>query len=381
MSRLLIMASLFWPQKKGGGPPISIMNIVQAIKDKHEIFIISNNHEVGESEPLKGVKSGWNEFDFGKVYYVDYGKHDIKTILNLIEGIKPEVIYENSFFSWNDMIPVCLYKKKNRYIKVITAPRGEFYPDRLRVGGAKKHVYKMLVRSAGLLKDIYFHVTGEQEKEYTKKFIGVDEDHIYDINNITRISPASEWIDKEPGSIRLVFIARIHPMKNLLNAIKILKNVKGNVVYDIYGSIEDEAYWSECESEISQLPKNIEVNYCGMVEHDEITKVLSNYHMFFMPTVGENYGHSIAEALCCGVPVIISDKTPWTDVNENNCGVALSLSELNEFTKYINKIVCANEKDFECIRKNAIRYISGKMDTEIIIIQYIDMLNKDDCKG
>ena len=138
-----------------------------------------------------------------------------------------------------------------------------FYPDRLRVGETKKHVYKILVRSAGLLKDIYFHVTGEQEKEYTKKFIGVDEDHIYNINNITRISPALEGLGKEPGSIRLVFIARIHPMKNLLNAIRIMKNVKGDVVYDIYGSIEDKEYWTECESEISQLPPNIEVNYCG----------------------------------------------------------------------------------------------------------------------
>ena len=373
MSKLLIMASLFWPQKKGGGPPISIMNIVQAIKDKHDIFIISNNHEVGESEPLKGVKSGWNEFDFGKVYYVDYGKHDIKTILNLIEEIKPDVIYENSFFSWNDMLPVCLYKKKNKAVKVITAPRGEFYPDRLRVGGPKKHVYKILVRSAGLLKDVYFHVTGEQEKEYTKKFIGVDDDHIYNINNITRISPALQGIGKEPGSIRLVFIARIHPMKNLLNAIKVLKNVKGDVVYDIYGSIEDKEYWAECESEISQLPPNIEVNYCGMVEHDEITKVLSNYHMFFMPTVGENYGHSIAEALCCGVPVIISDKTPWTDINDNNCGAALGLSNVEKFADVINEYVSMNDIDYRNMSKSAKEYISRKTNTANTIKQYCNM--------
>ena len=68
--KVLIMASLFWPQKNGGGPPISIMNIVRAIKNDFSIYIISNNHEVGEKEPLEGVISGWNEFDFGKVYYV-----------------------------------------------------------------------------------------------------------------------------------------------------------------------------------------------------------------------------------------------------------------------------------------------------------------------
>ena len=39
--RLLIMASLFYPQKKGGGPPISIKNLVDSIYDKFEIYIIS----------------------------------------------------------------------------------------------------------------------------------------------------------------------------------------------------------------------------------------------------------------------------------------------------------------------------------------------------
>ena len=69
MRKLLIMASLFYPQKNGGGPPVSIMNVVQAIKGKFDIYIISHNHEVGDTKPLPGVNDGWNDFEFGKVYY------------------------------------------------------------------------------------------------------------------------------------------------------------------------------------------------------------------------------------------------------------------------------------------------------------------------
>ena len=37
MKKLLIMASLFWPQKNSGGPPISILNLVQSLKDRFDI--------------------------------------------------------------------------------------------------------------------------------------------------------------------------------------------------------------------------------------------------------------------------------------------------------------------------------------------------------
>ena len=76
--KLLIMASLFYPQKKGGGPPISIKNLVDAIYDKFDIYIISKNYEINERDPLPGINDGWNEFYFGKVYYFGYGKRTYK---------------------------------------------------------------------------------------------------------------------------------------------------------------------------------------------------------------------------------------------------------------------------------------------------------------
>ena len=62
MKKLLIMASLFWPQKKSGGPPISLYNLVNGIKDQFEIYVVSKNHEIGEVDPLPGIESGWNRF-------------------------------------------------------------------------------------------------------------------------------------------------------------------------------------------------------------------------------------------------------------------------------------------------------------------------------
>ena len=122
MRKLLIMASLFPPQKNGGGPTVSIMNVVQAIKGKFDISVISHHHEVGSSEPLPDVAAGWNTFDFGRVWYSPYGEHTVGDNLKRIEEVQPDVIYQNSFFSYDDVLAVLKYKKSHPEVSVVIAP-------------------------------------------------------------------------------------------------------------------------------------------------------------------------------------------------------------------------------------------------------------------
>lgn len=240
MKRLLIMASLFWPQKNSGGPPISIMNLVTAIKGKFDIYIISNNHEIGERKKLPGIHDGWNEFAFGKAFYIPYGEHTTKNVAKLIEEVAPDVIYQNSFFSVNDLLPVLQYKKKHKDVKVIVAPRGEFYPERYHKGYIKKKLYSMIFRYSGMLNDVYFQGTGEDECAQERDILGIKEDHLCDVQNLSLVADEFMPIKKNKGELHLVYIARIHPTKNTLMGIQWLSEVQGNVIYDIYGSVEDQ---------------------------------------------------------------------------------------------------------------------------------------------
>ncbi|MBS5588770.1 MAG: glycosyltransferase [[Clostridium] spiroforme] len=373
--KLLIMASLFYPQKKGGGPPISIKNLVDAIYDKFDIYIISKNYEINEKEPLPGINDGWNEFYFGKVYYFGYGKRTYKKVEKLIHEINPDVIYQNSFFSHDDILPVLKYSKKNKK-KVIISPRGEFYPNRLREGEIKKKIYKTFLKTFGLLKNVYFHGTGEEEKKYISNFIGVNSNKIYNINNLSVIKTNYLEIKKEKGKLHLVYIARIHPTKNLLNAIKYLNNLNGEIRYDIYGPVEDVEYWQLCKKEIEKLKSNIRVNYMGYIDHDKVAEIISKYHAFYMPTTGENYGHSIVESLLIGRPIIISDTTPWSDVSNYNCGYAIEFGNEVEFKNIIEKFVLMSQQKYNIYCKNAINYINDKLNTQNSINAYIEMFNE-----
>lgn len=371
MKKLLIMASLFWPQKKSGGPPISILNLVQSVKDRFDIHVISKNHEINDDKPLEGILPGWNQFDFGKAIYTAKGEHTFGNIIRLIEEVEPDVIYQNSFFSIDDLLPVLVYKKRHQNVKVIVAPRGEFYPERLQVGKLKKTVYGKLFQYSGLLKDVYFQGTGTEECMQEKAFLGIPDNYLVNIQNISM--PAKELhsrIEKKPNELKLVYIARIHPTKNTLKAIKWLGGLSGNIQYDIYGSIENEMYWKQCQDAIDSLPQNITVRYMGVIDHDQVASTIAGYHAYYMPTTGENFGHSIVEAMLMGKPVVISDQTPWTDVNGNG-GFAIPLNDEKAFIATLNKLVEMNADKYAVLSGQIENYIKGKLNLDDIIHQYI----------
>ena len=371
MKKLLIMASLFWPQKNSGGPPISIMNLVQAIKGRFDVYLISNNHELGEDTPLPGVKEGWNEFDFGRVYYINRADHTPERVGELIAEIAPDVIYQNSFFSYNDLYPVLRYKKKHKTVKVIVAPRGEFYPERFAVGKPKKLVYCMAMRMSGLLRGVYVQGTGEDECRQAGRRLGIKPDHLLSIQNLSTVSGEIAPIEKKSGELKLVYIARVHPTKNTLGAIKWLSGVSGNVTYDIYGSLENPDYWDACQAAIAGLPDNVTVTYRGVVSHDQVAEIIRTYHAYYMPTTGENFGHSIVEAMLTGRPVVISDQTPWNDA-DGVCGYVRALDDEAGFMAALNELSNMEEDAYRALCENAPVYINAKLNTEQTVQQYID---------
>ena len=48
----------------------------------------------------------------------------------------------------------------------------------------------------------------------------------------------------------------------------------------------------------------------------------------------ESFGIVVAEALSCGCPVVVSNKTPWKDIEKNNCGI---LAENKKLSFYLHK--------------------------------------------
>ena len=131
--------------------------------------------------------------------------------------------------------------------------------------------------------------------------------------------------EKKPGFLKLVSIALISPMKNILLVLQALAKTEHNIQYDIYGPIKDHDYWMLCKEQMKLLPKNISATWHGELRPDEVANAIAASQVFILPSKSENFGHSFYEALSAGRPVITSNHTPWNKLREHFAGLNVSL--------------------------------------------------------
>lgn len=161
---------------------------------------------------------------------------------------------------------------------------------------------------------------------------------------------------RSPGPLRLIFLSRISPNKNLDFLLRVLASVSANVELAIYGPQEDAQYWKQCRILIHQLPDNINVTVGDQVPQEQVRDVFAAHDVFVFPTRGENFGHVIFESLTVGTPVLISDQTPWQQDTQGG----LSVLPLDEAI-WVDVIAALAKLDHEALvqrRRAALEYAS-----------------------
>lgn len=359
--KILVFAGYYLPSVKGGGPIQSIKNMVDNLSEENEFYIVAADRDLGDDKPFYQVKiDEWIKIGRANVFYTDTGKLSLKKIIQLINCIDCQVLYLNSFFDYKlTTIPVILRKlnliKPN---KIIIAPRGQFSPGALGLKSFKKKLFINITKILNLYKGITWHATTAIEKGDFQLVFG-NEIRVVVANNLTanyNNMTFDKVINKSAGELKLVFISRIHPKKNLMKAINLLLDLKGNIVFNIYGNIEDKDYWNECKRVINNLPVNIKVYYKGIVSHNEVINIFKKHHIFLFPTLGENYGHVISEAMIGGCPVIVSDQTPWINLEANGVGWDIGLSDTQRYKAVLESLINMDDKEYQQLAINAFNY-------------------------
>jgi glycosyltransferase involved in cell wall biosynthesis len=161
---------------------------------------------------------------------------------------------------------------------------------------------------------------------------------------------------KRVGELRGVFISRISPEKNLLFALRMLQGLSGEVAFDIYGPVGIVEYWNKCKAAIAALPENIRVQYMGMIEHERVGEAFARHDLFLLPSLGENYSHVTCEALSAGCPVLISDRTPWRNLEEKGVGWDVPLEDEDRFRAVLQQCVDADGEWYAGLQARAAEY-------------------------
>ncbi|MCU0434612.1 MAG: glycosyltransferase family 4 protein [Bacteroidia bacterium] len=347
--RVLLFIDWYRPGYKAGGPVQSCANLVEQLQGREISFrIVTRITDYCETSPYPGIAANqWiTRSDGSEVYYLhekDLSRH---TLSHLISTTEFDVAYINGIYSrWFSIEPLRVCRKLKPAARIVIAARGMLAPSAMAIKPFKKKLFLQIARLTGLYKNVTFHSTGTHETAHIRAVLG----HVpvKEAGNLpARSHTEAIHRRKTPGHIRLICVARIAPEKNIDYALRLLAGVKSNVQFDIYGPVYNEQYAAECRTLASQLPAHITVNFHGPVEPDMLPAKFAAAHALLLPTRGENFGHVILQAFQGGCPVIISDQTPWRNLEAQKAGFDLPLQSPQAFADAAERLAAMDEEEF-----------------------------------
>lgn len=350
--KILTSVAHYLPGYKSGGPIRTIANLVDKLGDEFELKIITADRDSGDEDPYPNIKmADWNSVGKAEVFYMPPKRYSLRDLKILLCSTEYDILYLNSFLSPHFTIKPLLLRRL-RLIPdrpLIVAPRGEFSPGALGLKSLKKRAYIALAKALGLYNGSIWQASSEHEEADIRHWFGTE----VRVMIAPDLPPVINAVDKTKAVkgktkryLKIIFLSRISRMKNLDGALEMLKGLKGEIQFNIYGPMEDKSYWAKCQKIISSLPGNIEVKYCGSVAHDDVAVVMREHELFFLPTLGENFGHVILEAFCAGLPVLISDQTPWRGLEDKGVGWDLPLSRPDLFRDVFQRCVDMDREEY-----------------------------------
>ncbi|MEZ9872026.1 glycosyltransferase [Vibrio sp. 10N.261.51.C6] len=228
---------------------------------------------------------------------------------------------------------------KNRK-PVIVTPRGMLEPEALNISAWKKKLAWLLWQRRDLEIASCIHVTSEMEANNCRALgltnpiavvpNGIDVSE-YPLKDVSEVE-ASQTIGSSGVKVKrqVLFLSRIHPKKGLKFLLEAWAQlavyhsewqliIAGNDENNHENNLQNYAStlglnWSK------EFDQSSSLCFVGPLFNDEKLKAYQRAEIFVLPTLSENFGMVIAEALSCGTPVITTKGTPWEILEESNSG-------------------------------------------------------------
>jgi glycosyltransferase involved in cell wall biosynthesis len=357
-----IFVGSFIPGYRHGGPIRSLDALTRVEKQDVRFCVITSDRDLGDVQRYSIARPGrWVNLTSRRVLYVNTRSlWDSFIAIRKVRDENLDVYYFNSL--WNPaftLLPLmlmCMGILPRR--PVVLAPRGEVLREAMASRSRKKMLMLPVVNAMLKILRATFHCTFDEEAQAVRRLF--PQAPIIMIGDSFEASQREDPLtslerQSSKTGLRLLYLSRINPHKNLLGCLKSLQQVNQQIEFRVVGPRDDENYYQKCLSLAEKLPENIEVTFLGGVSRDSTEQQMLWSDVFIIPTKSENFGHVIREALALGCIVVTSKTTPWEALlNEVGCSpiawydtagysrrleelCAMSQIERNEISRHVSR--------------------------------------------
>ena len=333
--RVCLVSSSFYPAIFYGGPISSTWDLSKKLGEKNvEVYVSTTN--ANGNKRIKDIDTKEHIQQAENVFVRYYHEQLINIFsFSFLFGIfsdikKSDVVYIQYLFHYTVLFSLLFSVFLGK--KIILCPRGSFSSFTLSNKRSWLKRLWLFLFISPLKNKIIWQASSYLEKEdilfyFPKvdvKIIpdGIDVDSFSNSNKMDKKELLKKYTNKDFKNVSdVVFsMGRLHKIKRfdiLINAFELYLDENKNAKLLIAGA--DDGVRNALENQIKELKLEDSVFMIGLVNFSQKKELLSNCSFFSLASDFESFGIVVSEALSCGVPVVVSDKTSWRDIERNNC--------------------------------------------------------------
>jgi glycosyltransferase involved in cell wall biosynthesis len=312
-------------EARHGGPSKSVLGLANALAQGGE------DVELLTTDPV----SGWDKSE-GKLAIHAY-RRDWPRSVCASAGLrrhlrleKADVIHHHSI--WLRTLHYAHQAARRLRAPLVVSPRGMMDPWAWSHNSRKKSLARAFIHPGAFEAVDGWHATSMNEAEALKG-LGFKQPVCVSPNGVSAPSAkdseaaAAHWRELVPLSPKrpvALFYSRFHKKKRLLELIDSWLEFGPEDWLLLVVGIPEDYTPRMIESYVLRAGHSGRVRAYDGAGHPPPYSIAS---LFLLPSHGENFGLSIAEALASGVAALVTDTTPWTALNRNGAGWCVPWSE------------------------------------------------------
>jgi glycosyltransferase involved in cell wall biosynthesis len=202
----------------------------------------------------------------------------------------------------------------------IVSPHGMLAPWSLAHRGWRKRIAWRLYQLRDLQSVAVFHATSTAEYEEIRA-AGFSQPVAVIPNAVPLPVQRDRAAARPPGQPhRALFLSRLHPKKGVAELLEAWAKVRPRGWELLVVGPGEAAFVDEIHQRAQSLGLSGIVHFVDEVNDDEKWTYYGRCDLFVLPTMNENFGLVIAEALGSGLPVITTSAAPWPWLESERCG-------------------------------------------------------------
>lgn len=334
----VVLAFMGWSDSEASGAVRSLIGMTDTLQDQYKFKVVTRLQKAVPGTNVAGSAS-WERFRSMDRFWIPMDQRGPVGVAKVVRETPHDLLMLNGFFDREFTLKVLLARRLNQVPRkpIILSPLGEFGAGALSLKPRAKKAYIAVVRGGHLLSDVWLHASDDRESADIRRVFPWAKGCLVAPDISPQVTPLSH-VPAPDATLRIACVSRVARVKNIDGALRILGLARAPVAFELYGPVEEQDYWRECQALIAALPANVRALWRGAIPNAEVARAFATADLFFMPTLGENFGHAIFEALSCGVPVLISDRTPWRNLAAQRAGWELPLDNPQEFAAVIDRL-------------------------------------------